>query len=127
MDLTRSMQVESLRGKRYVFVCVNDYSRFSWVSFLREKSYTFNAFKILFLKLMREKNRQLKKATRIRSDHGKEFENSYFTNFCNKRGIDHEFSAATTPQQNRVEEGKNKVLRVMVRIMLKAKNVLVKF
>ena len=110
MDLTGSMQVESLRGKRYVFVCVDDYSRFSWVSFLREKSDTFNAFKILFLKLMREKNKQLKKATRIRSDHGKEFENFYFTKFCNKRGIDHEFSVAMTPQQNRVEEGKNKAL-----------------
>ena len=40
-----------------MFVCVDDYSRFSWVDFLREKFDTFNAFKILFLKLMREKNK----------------------------------------------------------------------
>ena len=59
-----------------MFVCVDDYSRFTCISFLREKSDTFNAFKILFLKLMREKNRQLKKAIGIRSGHGKEFENS---------------------------------------------------
>ena len=66
---------------------VDDYSRFSWVSFLGEKSDTFNAFKILFLWLMHENNKQLKKAIRIRSDHGKEFENSNFTKFCNQYGI----------------------------------------
>ena len=107
MDLMGPMQVESLWGESYVFVCVADYSRFLWVSFLREKS---NAFNILFLKLMREKNRQLKKAIRIRSDHGKEFENSHSTKFCNKHGIDHEFSAPKAPQQNQVEEGTNKAL-----------------
>ena len=126
MDLMGPMQVESLGGKRYVFVCVDDYSRFLWVSFLREKSNTFNAFKILFLKLMHEKNRQLKEAIRIRNDHGKEFENSHFTKFCNKHGIDHEFSAPKAPQQNQVEERTNKALREITRIMLKAKNVLVK-
>ena len=76
---------------------------------------------------MREKNIQLKKAIRIRSGHGKEFENSHFTKFCNKHGIDHEFSTPKTPQQNQVEEGKNKALQEMARIMLKAKNVPVKF
>ena len=107
MDLMGPMQVESLGGERYAFVCADDYSKFSWISFLREKSGTFNAFKILFLNLMREKNRQLKKVIRIRSGQGKEFENSLFTKFCNKHGIDHEFSTLKTPQQNGVEEGKN--------------------
>ena len=31
MDLMSPMQVESIEGKRYVFVCVDDYSRFIWV------------------------------------------------------------------------------------------------
>ena len=77
MDLMGPMQVQSIARNRYVLICVDDYSRFSWVNFLREKSNTFNAFKILFLKLMREENKQLKKAIRIRSDH-EEFENSLF-------------------------------------------------
>ena len=110
-----------------MFVCVDEYSRFSWVRFLREKSDTFNAFKILFLELMCEKNIKFKKDIRIRSDHGKEFENSYFTKFCNKHEIEHEFSAPKTSQHNRVDEGKNKALQEMTQIMLKAKNVLVKF
>ena len=57
LDLLGPMQVESLGEKRYSFFCGDDYSRFSWVSFLREKFDAFNAFKILFIKLMREKNR----------------------------------------------------------------------
>ena len=98
MDLMGLMQVESLGGKRYVFVCVDDYLRFSWVDFLTKIFDTFNAFMILFLKLMCEKNRQFKKAIKIKSDHGKEFENSLFTKFCNKHGIGHKFYALKTPQ-----------------------------
>ena len=89
MDLMGPMQVESMGGKRYVLVCVDDYSKFSWVSFLIEKSDTFNAFKILFLKLMGENNRQLKKAIMIRSDREKKFENTLFTKFCNNHKIKH--------------------------------------
>jgi hypothetical protein len=37
MDLMRPMQVEILGGKKYVFVCVDDFSRFIWVNFIREK------------------------------------------------------------------------------------------
>ena len=86
------------------------YSRFTWVSFLRDKLDTFNAFKVLFLKLMCKKNKQLKKAMRIMSDHGKEFENSLFTKFYNKHGIYHELYGFNIPQQNGVKERKNKAL-----------------
>ena len=98
IDQIETMQVESIEGKWYLFVCVDDYSKFSWVSFLREKFDTFNVFKILFLKLMHEKSKQLKKVIRIRSDHGQEFENSLFTMFNNKHGIYHEFFAHKMPQ-----------------------------
>ena len=56
MDLMGPMQVESLRGKRYAFVCVDDFSSYSWVHFLKEKSDTFDAFEALFIKLVLEKS-----------------------------------------------------------------------
>ncbi|GJR45461.1 retrovirus-related pol polyprotein from transposon TNT 1-94 [Tanacetum coccineum] len=37
MDLCRSMRVESINGKRYILVIVDDYSRYTWVHFLRSK------------------------------------------------------------------------------------------
>lgn len=49
MDLLEPIQVESLGGKRYVFVCVNDISRFTWVRFIKEMSETFKVCRTLCL------------------------------------------------------------------------------
>nr|GEX45397.1 copia protein [Tanacetum cinerariifolium] len=37
MDLCRPMRVQSINGKKYMLVIVDDYSRFTWVKFLRSK------------------------------------------------------------------------------------------
>ena len=55
----------------------------------------------------RLKNEKRVLIIKIRSDHGKEFENARFELFCEKNGIKKEFSAPKTPQQNRVVERKN--------------------
>jgi hypothetical protein len=56
------------------------------------------------------------------SDHGREFENSKFTDFCSNEGIKHEFSSPITPQQNGVVERKNRTLQESARAMLHAKH-----
>lgn len=38
------MQVESLGGKIYVFMYVDDLSRYTWVNFIREKYDNFDIF-----------------------------------------------------------------------------------
>ena len=43
----------------------------------------------------------------LRSDHSTEFENSSFIDYCNEHGVDQNFSAPRTPQQNGVVEGRN--------------------
>ncbi|GKC62667.1 retrovirus-related pol polyprotein from transposon TNT 1-94 [Tanacetum coccineum] len=40
MDLCGPMGVESINGKKYILVIVDDYSRFMWVKFLRSKDET---------------------------------------------------------------------------------------
>ena len=79
MDLMGPMQVESLGGKKYAYVVVDEFSRYTWINFIREKSENFNVFKDICQKLQREKDSHV---IRIRSDHGKEFENNKFSNFC---------------------------------------------
>ena len=64
---------------------------------------------------------------RIRTDHGREFENALFTEFCNKAGILHEFSAPKTPQQNGIAERKNRTIQEMGRVMLNSMNVAKRF
>ncbi|KAI9161207.1 hypothetical protein LWI28_015428 [Acer negundo] len=123
MDLMGPMQTESLGGKRYIFVCVDDFSGFTWTYFLREKSETFDKFKMICNKIQNEMNSNIKSIKRIRSDHGREFENISFGTYCDSVGISHEFSAPRTPQQNRVVERKNRVLQEMARVMLLSNNV----
>ncbi|GJU82188.1 retrovirus-related pol polyprotein from transposon TNT 1-94 [Tanacetum coccineum] len=40
MDICGPMRVESINGKKYVFVIVDDYSRYTWTHFLRSKDET---------------------------------------------------------------------------------------
>ena len=54
----------------------------------------------------------------IRSDHGTEFENSQFMDYCTENGISHNISDPRTPQQNGVVERKNRTLEEMTRTML---------
>ena len=72
---------------------------------------------------MLEKKPHHKRVKRIRSDHGREFENSHFDNFFNKRDIRHGFFSRKTPQHNGLEERDNRTMQEMSRVMLKAKNV----
>ncbi|CAJ2633141.1 unnamed protein product [Trifolium pratense] len=55
IDLMAPMQTENLGGKRYVFALEDDFSRFTWIDFLREKSDSFETFRNLCLQLQREK------------------------------------------------------------------------
>ncbi|KAK2423598.1 cysteine-rich RECEPTOR kinase [Trifolium repens] len=111
MDLMGPMQVESLGGKKYAFVVVDDFSRYTWVNFIREKSDTFDIFKTLSTQVQRE----------IRSDHGREFENEKSSEYCASEGIKHEFSSPISPQQNGVVERKNRTIQESARVMLHAK------
>ncbi|GKA66015.1 retrovirus-related pol polyprotein from transposon TNT 1-94 [Tanacetum coccineum] len=40
MDLRGPMQVQTINGKKYILVIIDDYSRFTWVKFLRSKDET---------------------------------------------------------------------------------------
>lgn len=78
MDLMGPVHVESIVGKKYMFVLVDDYTRYTWIRFLREKSETLNSFKSLALQLRNDKWR----IKLIRSDHGGEFQNDMLEHFC---------------------------------------------
>ena len=47
----------------------------------------------------------------LRNDHGYEFKNNDFIEFCEKNGIDYNFTAPMTPQQNGIIERKNRSLK----------------
>ncbi|KAJ0533211.1 putative RNA-directed DNA polymerase [Helianthus annuus] len=115
MDLFGPVNVKSIIGDYYCLVVTDDYSRFSWVSFLKTIDETFDSLMALFKRIENLYQRRIK---RIRSDNGTEFKNSKMEEFCDERGILHEFSAPYTPQQNGVAERKNRTLIETARTML---------
>ena len=95
MDRFRTTRTTSLRGKKYGLVIVDDYSRYTWVLFIANKNETFFTFLILFKRLTNARNTTINS---IRIDHGSEFDNIKFKEFCNENRIEHKFSAPRIPQ-----------------------------
>jgi transposase InsO family protein len=115
MDLFGPIAYISISGSKYCLVIVDDYSRFTWVSFLQEKSQTQETLKGFLRQAQNEFGLRINK---IRSDNGEEFKNSQIEGFLEEEGIKHEFSSPYTPQQNGVVERKNRTLLDMARTML---------
>ena len=124
VDLMGPTRTESLGGKRYIIVIVDDFSRYTLVEFLGEKLEACEKMEVLCKRLQNENGVSIVK---IRSDHGKEFENAQFDSFCEKNGIKKEFSTPKTPQQNGVVERKNLVIQEMARVMPLNKKIPQKF
>ncbi|GJS83811.1 retrovirus-related pol polyprotein from transposon TNT 1-94 [Tanacetum coccineum] len=115
MDLCGPMRVQSVKGKKYILVIMDDYSRFTWVKFLRSKDET-PEFVINFLKQIQL---GLNKTVRfIRTDNGTEFINQVMSEYYEGVGIFHQKSVPRTPQQNGVVERRNRTLVEAARTMM---------
>ena len=107
IDLMGPARVQSLGGKKYILVVVDDFTRYTWVVLLRDKAEPLEKMIHLCKKLQIEKSTVI---ARIRSDHGREFENTKLATFCNDQGTHQEFSSPKTPQQNGIVKRKNRVV-----------------
>jgi transposase InsO family protein len=101
MDTVGPSWVRSMGGKWYILVIVDDYSRHSWVFFLKNEDEVFEHFQSLVLRLNNEHPNCSKG---IHSDNGTEFRNASFDQFFLELSVDQQFSAPRVPQQNRVVE-----------------------
>nr|GEU53485.1 retrovirus-related Pol polyprotein from transposon TNT 1-94 [Tanacetum cinerariifolium] len=101
MDLCGPMRVESVNGKKYILVIVDDYSRFTWVKFLRSKDEAPD-FIIKFLKMIQVRLKV--PVRRIQIDNETEFVNQTLREYFEQVGISHETSVARSLQQNGVVE-----------------------
>ncbi|GJX41657.1 retrovirus-related pol polyprotein from transposon TNT 1-94 [Tanacetum coccineum] len=107
MDLCRPMRIESIHEKKYIIVMVDDYSRFTWVKFLRSKDET-PEFVIKFLKKVQVAlNATIRN---IRTDNETEFVNQTIRSYYEDVRITHQILVTRTPQQNNVLERRNRIL-----------------
>nr|GEZ13107.1 DUF4219 domain-containing protein/UBN2 domain-containing protein [Tanacetum cinerariifolium] len=96
VDLFSSFTVQSYVGNRYTLVIVDDYSRYTWSRFLKDKTEAFDQFEIFSKKIQNQLGCTI---VSIRTVYGREFDNEVkFREFCNANGITHNFTALRTPQ-----------------------------
>jgi transposase InsO family protein len=101
MDLCGPSRQEGTGKENYFMLIIDDYSRLTWVDFLKEKAEAFEKFKIFKALIENQTGKRLKA---VRSYRGGEFMSSDFKDFCVKHGIKREYTIPGNPQQNGVVE-----------------------
>jgi hypothetical protein len=93
-----------ISGNRYVFVIMDDFTRYICVLFWKSKDETIYEFIKFSKKFENEKGFSI---INIRSNHSGEFINNLFGTFYEEKGYHHNFSTPKTPQQNEDVKRKN--------------------
>ncbi|GJU33670.1 retrovirus-related pol polyprotein from transposon TNT 1-94 [Tanacetum coccineum] len=103
----------SINHEKYTLVIIDEYSRYTWVHFLRKKRQAPEMI-MSFIRMVENQNDV--KVKQIRTDNGTEFRNH--ERFCDEKGISQNLSSPYTPEQNGVAERKNRTLIEAARTML---------
>jgi transposase InsO family protein len=93
------MLSSSVSGYVYYLSFIDDYSRKTWIYFLKTKDEVFNKFKEFKALIENLSERKIKI---LRSDNGGEYTSKEFVNFCKDVGINMELNTPYNPQQNSV-------------------------
>ena len=89
-DLCGPTRTKSFQGEHYFILLIDDYTRVTWVVFLKEKSDAFMKFKAFKALVENEANLKIKC---LISDNGGEFTSNKFNDFCEAHGIKRIFLA----------------------------------
>jgi transposase InsO family protein len=97
--------VVSLSGFRYYVIFIDDFSRYSWLYPLSQKSDVFTSFMKFKSLVENQFSTQIKQ---LQSDGGGEFLSKQFTSLLETNGIFHRISCPYTAQQNGLAERKHR-------------------
>nr|GFD05913.1 retrovirus-related Pol polyprotein from transposon TNT 1-94 [Tanacetum cinerariifolium] len=94
MDLCGPMGIASINGKRYVLVIMDNYSRYTWVHFIRSKD---KASEVIIKFLKRITVLLQSPVIIIRTDNDTEFKNQMLKEYFDTVGISNQMSSVRTP------------------------------
>lgn len=114
-DVCGPMRTETPSGKRWMITLIDDFSGFTFVVLLTDKSDAEETIKD-FVAMCQNKFGRKPKV--IRSDRGGEYTSNENKRFLRSQGIQMQLTAANCPQQNGKAERKNRTLIEMARCML---------
>jgi hypothetical protein len=118
-DIMGPFPQPSISKARYVLTFIDDFSRFTWVFFLKLKSEVFEC--LIEFKALAE-NESGCKIKILRTDNGGDYFKKYVQQLCIDAGIQLQHKVPYTPQQNGVAERKNRSLKEMANCMLQSKS-----
>lgn len=114
-DVCGPMESKSIGGARYFLLFIDDYSRMTFIYFLKAKSKVLSYFKEF---KSRVENFQSKKIKILRTDNGCEYCSNDFEEFLKKEGIIHQKTNPYTPEQNGLSERSNRTIVERARCLL---------
>jgi transposase InsO family protein len=123
-DLCGPLSSPSFSGCKYFLTFIDDFSRRTWVYFLKLKSEVFDKFLAYKALVEKQSGHQIQK---LRTDNGGEYVNNNFTSYCTTQGIQMQHTVPYTPQQNGVVERKNRTLKEMANCMIQSKGLSLKY
>ena len=94
---------DDILGNKYFLICTDDFSRFSWLFLLKQKTEVTSTIKNLINTIENQFSERVKG---LRTDNAKDFLNRELREFLASKGIIHETSCPYTPQQNGLAERK---------------------
>lgn len=116
-DLSGRLPVPSLAGSEYMLVVKDEYSHYRFVWFLKNKSEATQILIDWFVMIERQFNVCVKV---LRTDNGTEFTNNTLNNWLRSKGIVHQTSIPSTPQQMGCVEREMRTIMEAVRAMLQS-------
>lgn len=116
-NLCGPMSITSLSGFLYYVIFIDDFSRKTWIYFLKSKESDevlsrFKEFKAL------AENTSGKRIKCLRSDNGGQYTSGSFNDFCVETGIKRELCVPYNPQQNGVVERKHRTIVEVAKAMI---------
>ena len=118
-DLCGPMDPLSIHGDRYFLTFIDDFTRKTFICFLKSKDSVCEAFKIFRMRVENETNEKIKC---LRTDNGSEYVNDAMLNELKKWGIRHETTIPYSPEQNGLAERANRTIVEKARCMLQGAN-----
>jgi transposase InsO family protein len=122
--LCGSLSSPSFSGCKYFLNFIAEFSRRTWVYFLKLKREVFDKF--LAYKALVE-NKSGNQLQRLRTNNGGECVNNQFTSYCIAQGIQMQHTIPYKPQQNGVVERKNHTSKEMANCMIQSKGLSLKY
>ena len=109
------MSSPSLNGYLYYVIFIDDFSRKTWIYFLKTKDDKISKFQEFKASVEKQTGKHIRA---LRTDNGGEFESHHFVDLCKKTRIRRQLIVPYNRQQNGVAERKNRTICEVAKAMM---------